>query len=268
MRDQEHGTSPPQPFDRLGDDLGAPGPGCSGLVQDHEGRVAEERAGKRDPLELSGGERAPTVPDDRVVAARERANERVCAGELRGVAHALVVGRRVAEPDVRRDGAAEERRPLWHPGDLRPPSRGVAVGEVDAADEERPAAGSAKRSRSAATVLLPLPLAPTSATVSPGSSWRSIDSRTARPAPGRRTRTLRVGRARPAGSEERRDPVVTTAPASSRSRSRPATARPSALAWILRGEVPQRQVELGREHQHRQARLEAEARRRPDGHPP
>ena len=49
--DEEHRASLPQPFDRLADELGAVRIEVGGgLVEDHERRVAEERARERDPL--------------------------------------------------------------------------------------------------------------------------------------------------------------------------------------------------------------------------
>ena len=91
------------------------------LVENHERRVAEERTGEREPASLSGRELAPTVPDDRLEAAGKPRDECVRTRKRGRFAHAPVVGRRVAEADVVRDRAPEERRALRHEGRLPAP---------------------------------------------------------------------------------------------------------------------------------------------------
>ena len=103
-------------------------------------------------------------------------------------------------------GSTQQRRPLWHPGDLAPPGLGRTTSQVDAARDIRPSVGSARRRRSEATVLLPAPLGPTSATVSPGSSSRSRCSTAGSGRPGYENET-RSNRASPcAGFRRGRGP--------------------------------------------------------------
>ena len=131
MDDQEHRPVGAQAFDRLAHELGARRVEVGGrLVEDHERRIAEERAGERDPLGLSSRERPPAVADQRLVAVRKLADETVGAGQPRRVGDVAIAGARVPEADVVRDGATEERRVLRHPGDLRAPGRGRARTEI------------------------------------------------------------------------------------------------------------------------------------------
>ena len=107
-------------------------------------------------------------------------------------------------------------------------------------------------------MLLPPPLSPTSATVSPGSSSRSTDSSTGTSRPGYANETSlepdrRVARARrEAGAGGDRGRLLDQ-PEQPLGDGEPVGAR-----VVLRGEVPQRQVELGREHEHRERGLEAD----------
>ena len=149
------------------------------LVENHERSVAEERACQRDPLELAGRERASAVADEGLVAVRQLADERVGAGQ--GGRRSYVARRR---PRRCRAGcsrrpcrgtasaAAAPRRPAPARRQRRTP-RGRPLRPV-----MLPSMGSTRRRRSEAIVLLPLPLGPTSATVSPGASSRSIESST------------------------------------------------------------------------------------------
>ena len=117
----------------------------------------------------------------------------------------------------------------------------------------RPPSGSASSSSSEAIVLLPPPLGPTSATVSPGAELE-VDAVEHRGRP-RRVRErdalepdARVARARrDASSRPGRDIAVDEVEQPLRDRE------PVGARVELRGEVPQRQVELGREHEHGQA---------------
>ena len=261
-----------QALDRLAHELGALGVEIGRrLVEDDERRVAEEGAREGDPPPLARRERAPAVADHGVVPVRQAEHERVGAGELGSLPDPLVGRRGVAEPDVVGDAAAEERRALRQPGDAPPPGIRAARAEIDTADGDSagrrapPGAGG-----DVATVLLPDPLAPTSATVSPGKSSRSSPSRTR---PGRdgyeKETPSKPDRQRSPGSavsgarrtERNRAPRA-------RARIRSATARPSALAWNCVAELTERQVKLGREHEHGQRRPAGRARRPPGARRP
>ncbi len=136
VRDEQDGAARSQALDGLGDDVGARPVEVGGrLVEDHERRVAQERPRQCDAPALAGGERAATVADDRLVAARQRPHEAVGACEHGRVPN-LRRRRRPASPSLMlsRDGAAEEGRVLRYPGDLAAPEVGAALEQVDAAD--------------------------------------------------------------------------------------------------------------------------------------
>ena len=135
------------------------------------------------------------------------------------------------------------------------------VGEVDAADRDA-ARRSARRGAAAAraTVLLPAPLAPTSATVSPGRELEvdAVEHERRPRRVGERDALEAARRRAPGSAATRAPPAPTAGGASSRSSIRSATASAVGARVELRAELAQRQVELGREHEHRQRRLEAE----------
>ncbi len=232
------------------------------------GRRAGRRAGTR--------ARARSVAAARPRAAGRRPRRRsrsrpaaretklVGAGERGGRAHALVAGGRVAEPDVVGDRPAEERRMLRHPGRRAAATRSGRRprGRRRRRGSARPS-GSARRGAATRRVLFPPPLGPTSATVSPGASSRSTPAQhvdlaragsgTTRPRTDRRERGL--GRRRPPC---RHAPRGTSTQIEQPLRD----GRAVGARVELRREVPQRQVQLGREHEHGQRRLEADAARR------
>ena len=177
----EEGSSPDgQPFDRGDHERGARLVEIGrGLVEQDERRVAEKRARDREPPSLPGGQLPPTVTDERLVPMRQLDDETVRSGQLRGQTDAIVVGRGIAEPDVLGDGPAKERRPLRDVRErvaaMRPRS---TCRKVLAADEDPPGGRLGEAQEQRQEVLFPPPLAPTSATVSPGSSSSSTPSRT------------------------------------------------------------------------------------------
>ena len=158
------------------------------LVEDHERGVAEERAGERDAPALAGRDAAArrrrrasrsrrgSAGDEARRRPRERAAARTRSSLGAGIAEADVVG----------DRSAEQRRALRHPGDAARARRRDRTSARSHPADDDPATRSAraKRSRSDAIVLLPAPLGPTSATVSPGASSRSTSSSTSSAAPG------------------------------------------------------------------------------------
>ena len=150
-------------------------------------------------------------------------------------------------------GAPEDRRTLRQPGHLPPPRT-----EVERRSGRRRPPGHAPRSgsqsprRSAATVLLPAPLGPTSATTSPRSIRRSNPSSTGRHDRGSQghpleptVRHVRSATGPVAGDAARVAEVED-----------PLGRRQAVRAHVeLRCEAPQRRVELGRQQQHGQRRL-------------
>ena len=257
VRDQQHGAPGAQPLDRLADELGVDRVEVRGrLVEDHERRVAQERARERDPLPLAGRQAPPALADDRAVPVRQPGDERVGAGLLGGGTHAVVGRRGVAEPDVVGDGAAKQRRILRHPGDVCAPGRRVARGQVDPTDRHAPARRLAEAEQErgggalAAAALaderdrlarLELEVDGLEHGDLPGRIGEGDalepDRRAARarrmPGPGRDRRRLLDQAEQPLGDGE-----------------------PVGARVVPGGEIPQRQVELRREHEHRQRGLE------------
>ena len=77
VRDHQHGPLGHEPVDRLLHQplrLGVQRAG--GLVEDQDGRVAEQRPGDRDPLPLAAREPGPALAEQRVVALRQLRDER------------------------------------------------------------------------------------------------------------------------------------------------------------------------------------------------
>ena len=148
-----------------------------GRLVEHQHRcVGEQRAGEHDPLPLSAGERLALLADDRVKAVRKLA----CPLPDPSAAQRLL------DVAVARSGRA--RRTL---------SRMLALNRCESwpateitrrmsacrysrrslpASVTRPSWGSRKRRSRFATVVLPAPLGPTSATLSPGSSASATPS--------------------------------------------------------------------------------------------
>ena len=97
--------------------------------------IDHDRAGDRDPLALSPGERDPALADHRVVAVRQRGDELMCLGEQRGPLD-LCIGRVDAtERDVLAHGRGEEERILGDDADLPPQRRQRERPHVGPVDE-------------------------------------------------------------------------------------------------------------------------------------
>ena len=78
------------------------------LVEDEDGRIAQDGAGDGDPLALAAGEPDAAFPDHGLVARRQDGDEVVGVGEAAGFLH-LVFGRvGLAELEVVLDGAVKE----------------------------------------------------------------------------------------------------------------------------------------------------------------
>ena len=152
-----------------------------GLVEDDEPRIAQERPGQRNALSLTGGEWSSAVADHGLVAIRKLGDGDMRSRLTGGDSYALVVGIGLAEPDVVRDGAREKGGVC---GTQATPFRQTARSSAPLSTPSRttrPVLGSSRPRTIDASVLLPLPLEPTSATVSPARSSRSMPSST-RPA--------------------------------------------------------------------------------------
>ena len=175
----------------------------------------------------------PPSPTIVLVARGELPDEAVGAGELRGLPHAT---RR--RPSGRRGGCCAAIVPRKSVGRCGTQAMCVLQAaasqdcEVDGSREQaagvraRPGGGGARRACSCRRRSRP-----TRATVSPGRSSRSTPSRTGRSRPGyeNETASSRTGTTRGLGGVA--CPAARGGPSSSRSRRRPETASPSALAW-------------------------------------
>ena len=112
--------------------------GAGRLVQNQDRGVAEQRAGDGESLALATGEPAAALADDGVVAGRQRHDEVVEAGRLRG-GHDLVVGRvELPHPDVVADGAIEEGRLLRDQREAAAEGRQRVLADVASVDLDRP----------------------------------------------------------------------------------------------------------------------------------
>ena len=254
----------PRRVDRLADELGALGVEVGGrLVEDHERRVAQERARERDAPRLARRQRPAAVADHRLVALGQRRDE-------------AVRGRRARPPRAR----VRRRRPRRRGGCCRRPCRGRAstrcgthascarhAAASHAARSTppavtRPPVGSVSRSSSEAIVLLPAPLGADERDRLAGRELERDAVEHRRRGRGRRTRRPRAGsRSRP---RRARAPVpALTAGGASTQVEQPARDRDPVGARVeLRAHVAQRQVQLGREHEHRQRRPRSRCRRR------
>jgi hypothetical protein len=146
-----------------------------GLVQDEQGRVGQQRTGQREPLALAAGQFGAVRADRRIPAQRQRGDPAEQPGVGRGPRKFGVTGLR---PTFSRMVASKIcgswAQPLMtartssgsYPARSRPFSRAV------------PELRSTNLNSTAASVDLPAPVAPTSATRRPGPRSRSI-SRTA-----------------------------------------------------------------------------------------
>ena len=150
VRDEQHRPPGAQPLARLGHDRGA-GPVEVGrrLVEDDERRLPQERPGERDATALARRERAAAVADDRR-RSRRAAPRR--SGRPRRARLPRARRRSVAPGRPRRmlsaTVAAEDRRLLRHPREVRAPDVGPADGEIVTADGHTAGVGSTKpRSR-------------------------------------------------------------------------------------------------------------------------
>ena len=135
VRDEQHRPLAPQRVDRVGHERGAHGVEVGGrLVEHDQRRRPQQRPGQGQAPALARRQRPAAVADDRVVAVGQRADEGVGTGAPGRLAHALVRRRRVGQPDVGRDRVAQEGRSLRHPRELRAPGVDAAGREIDAAD--------------------------------------------------------------------------------------------------------------------------------------
>ena len=86
------------------------------LVQQHDGRIFEQRTGDRDALALATGEFGAVLADHGVIALRHAVHELVAVGGTRSRKHFLIGGVAAAKADVAHHGVVEEQHVLEHDG--------------------------------------------------------------------------------------------------------------------------------------------------------
>ena len=86
------------------------------LVQQHDRRVFEQRAGDGDALALATGKFGAVLADHGVVALRHAVHELVAVGGTRGRKHFLIGGATTPEADVSHHRVVKEQHVLEHNG--------------------------------------------------------------------------------------------------------------------------------------------------------
>ena len=82
------------------------------LVQQHDGRIFEQRAGDRDALALTAGQLGAVLADHGVVALRHAAHKLVAVGGTRSRKHFLIGGITTPEADVSHHRVVKEQHVL------------------------------------------------------------------------------------------------------------------------------------------------------------
>ena len=86
------------------------------LVQQHDGRIFEQRASDGDALALAAGEFGAVLTDHGAVALRHAAHKLVAVGGTRGRKHFLIGGITTPEADVSHHRVVKEQHVLEHDG--------------------------------------------------------------------------------------------------------------------------------------------------------
>ena len=107
------------------------------LVQQHDGRVLQQRSRDGDALLLAARHRRPALAQHRGVALRQRLDEVVAARGPRRGHHLLVRGIGTAELDVVLNGVVEQVDVLEHHGEVRHELVELPVAHVLAAQRHR-----------------------------------------------------------------------------------------------------------------------------------
>ena len=132
VRDGDRGASCRHGVDGFLDGLlGLRVEGARGLVEDEDGRVAQDGAGDREALLLAAGEPVAALADHGVVAVGQRQEVVVDLRCLRGRDELVVGGAGLGEPQVVGDGGVEEAGLLGDDADRR---RQVVEGHVPDVD--------------------------------------------------------------------------------------------------------------------------------------
>jgi hypothetical protein len=108
------------------------------LVQDQDGRVAQEGAGDRDPLALASGKTDAALPHHRLVALRQPSDEFLRIGGAGGRLELRRRGPRLAHAEVLGDRAVKEIGVLAHHRDEPAELIEGEIAQVAAADHDPP----------------------------------------------------------------------------------------------------------------------------------
>ncbi|CAM5708492.1 hypothetical protein SFUMM280S_10308 [Streptomyces fumanus] len=122
------------PYRRHDLGLGRPVEGGRRLVQQQHRPVREERPGQRQPLPLPGGQPGPVLAEYRLQALGQLLDEGQRPGVPQRLAYGGVVGVGPGQPYVLGDGRGIQVRALRHPGHLGVPARQVEAGELGSPD--------------------------------------------------------------------------------------------------------------------------------------
>ena len=109
------------------------------LVEDQHARIERQRPRERQQLLLPHRQRRAALGDRARIAVRQPLDERLGMDGARRTPHALVVDRRVAEPDVVGDGAGEQVHVLQHQAEQAAHVVEIELADVDAVDRDPPA---------------------------------------------------------------------------------------------------------------------------------
>src|SRR6266478_8543133 len=110
----------------------------SGLVEDEDGRVADDRARDADALPLAAGERLASFAQQSVVTLGHPDDEPVRIRELRGLDNLFLAAVGPPVSDVLPHRGAKQDRVLQHESDLRAQALELVVANVYSVDEDPP----------------------------------------------------------------------------------------------------------------------------------
>ena len=149
--------------------------------------LGDERPSDGEALTLAARQVAAALRDRAVEAVRERLHETRRLGDLERIPELSVGGVGPGESQVRRNGAGEEERALRHVSDRTPQHLGASSRTSTPPTSTSPSVASMRRATSATSVLLPAPVEPMIANVSPARTLTDTCSSTACSAPGYRS---------------------------------------------------------------------------------
>ena len=164
VRDRDRGAPARELIQRLLDSALGLGVQRRGrLVEDQHRRVAKDRARDRDALLLAAREAVSALADRRVVALRQRGDQLVYLGRLRGLFDLLVARLRAGEAQVLADRGVEQVGLLGDEPTVAASESSVTSRMSTPSMVTHPAGAHTGARRGSASVVLPEPVSPTSA---------------------------------------------------------------------------------------------------------